>query len=119
MTFRPQNGHPPYWPVKERIEEELERGTREQRHFDLSKYLALNVGVAAVTAGSLIVLAYLIPMLFRGVVFLARSVAFLVRRYWRWLNAQLGMAYSHEKFANLHGLIPLASISALRGGTFG
>jgi len=49
-------------------------------HADLLQYLAMNVGVAAATAFSLFGLAYLIPMLIRGVVFLAR-------RCWRWLNA--------------------------------
>ena len=49
-------------------------------HADLLQYLAMNVGVAAATAFSLFGLAYLIPMLIRGVVFLAQ-------RCWRWLNA--------------------------------
>ena len=66
---------------KRRIEKELEWGTRRGGvHADLLQYLAMNVGVAATTAFSLFGLAYLIPMLIRGVVFLAR-------RCWRWLNA--------------------------------
>ena len=66
---------------KRRIENELEWGTRRGGvHADLLQYLAMNVGVAAATAFSLFGLAYLIPMLIRGVVFLAR-------RCWRWLNA--------------------------------
>ena len=66
---------------KRRIENELEWGTRRGGvHADLLQYLAMNVGVAATTAFSLFGLAYLIPMLIRGVVFLAR-------RFWRWLNA--------------------------------
>jgi hypothetical protein len=40
----------------------------------------MNVITAAATAIILYLLAYLIPMLFRG-------IASLVRRYWKWLNA--------------------------------
>jgi hypothetical protein len=59
---------------------ELERGTTEELRPDRSKYWVMNVGAAAVSAVSLFGLAYLIPMLIRGVVF-------LTRRYWRWLSA--------------------------------
>jgi len=62
------------------IEEELERGKRAEFHADLAKDLALNVLIAAATGYILFLLAYLIPMLFRG-------IASLVRRYWNWLNA--------------------------------
>ena len=60
---------------------ELESGTTSsESHYDLPKYWMMNVGVAAGTAVSIFGLAYLIPMLIRG-------VAFLARRYWGWLNA--------------------------------
>ena len=53
---------------KRRLENELEWGTRRGGvHGDLLQYLAMNVGVAATTAFSLFGLAYLIPMLIRGV----------------------------------------------------
>ena len=65
---------------KRSTKEILERGTTEQRHFDLAGYLAMNVVTAAATAVILYLLAYLIPMLFRG-------IASLARRYWNWLNA--------------------------------
>jgi hypothetical protein len=60
----------------------LESGTRKEYsdHTDLPKYWMMNVRVAAATAIGLFGLTFLIPMLIRGVVFLAR-------RYWRWLNA--------------------------------
>ena len=48
--------------------------------FDIFKYVAINIAVAAATFISVFVLAFLIPMLARGSVF-------FVRRYWRWLNA--------------------------------
>jgi hypothetical protein len=68
--------------IRDADKAELESGTRKEYsdHADLPKYWAMNVGVAAATAVSLFGLTYLIPMLIRGVVF-------LVRRYWRWLNA--------------------------------
>jgi hypothetical protein len=62
------------------MEEQLEKGGRKKLLADLPEYWAMNVGVAAATAFSLFGLAYLIPMLIRG-------VAFLARRYWGWLNA--------------------------------
>jgi hypothetical protein len=65
---------------KREIARELETDTREEARDDRSKYWMMNVGVAAATAVSLFGLAYSIPMLIRG-------VAFLARRYWRWLNA--------------------------------
>jgi hypothetical protein len=65
---------------KERIEDELKSGGIERGHADHSMYWMMNVGTAAATAVSLFGLVYLIPMLIRG-------VAFLARRYWRWLNA--------------------------------
>jgi hypothetical protein len=58
---------------------QLERGTREQRHFDLAKYLAMNVVIAVATGCIIYLLALFIPLLFRG-------IAALARRYWRWLN---------------------------------
>jgi hypothetical protein len=62
-----------------RVKEELERGRRLGWQPDPVGYLAVNIAAAALTAGILIVLAYLIPLLIRG-------VAFLARRYWRWLS---------------------------------
>jgi hypothetical protein len=55
-------------------------GVYYEHHPDWPKYLALNGGVAAATFASIIALAFLIPMLVRG-------SAFLIRRYWKWLNA--------------------------------
>jgi hypothetical protein len=65
---------------KRGTEEELERGGNEEFHADLPDYWMMNVRVAAATAASLFGLTFLIPMLIRG-------IAFLARRYWRWLNA--------------------------------
>jgi hypothetical protein len=64
------------------IRAELESGmsTRSESHADLPKYWMMNLGTATATAVSLFGLAFLIPVLIRG-------VAFLARRYWRWLNA--------------------------------
>jgi hypothetical protein len=47
---------------------------------DRLKYLALNVGVPVATFVGVFSLAFLIPMLIRG-------LAFLTRIYWKWLNA--------------------------------
>jgi hypothetical protein len=65
---------------KRRIEEELERGKRQEWRADPPMYWVLNVVTAAAAFVVLFGLVYLIPMLIRG-------VAFLGRRYWRWLNA--------------------------------
>ena len=65
---------------KLRRKAELERGTRPEWRDDLPKYWMMYVGTAAATFISLFGLAYLIPMWIRG-------LAFLVRRYWKWLNA--------------------------------
>jgi hypothetical protein len=62
------------------VRAELESGTRSEYRRDLPKYWMMNVGVAAATAASLFGLTFLIPMLIRG-------IAFLARRYWRWLSA--------------------------------
>jgi hypothetical protein len=61
-------------------ERQLEQGGYNQYRFDLFEYLVLNVGIAAVTFVSVFGLAFLIPMLIRG-------LAFVARRYWKWLNA--------------------------------
>jgi hypothetical protein len=55
-------------------------GVYYEHHPDWPKYLALNVGVAAATFVSVFGLALLVPMLIRG-------LAFLAQRYWKWLNA--------------------------------
>jgi hypothetical protein len=55
-------------------------GIYYEHHPDWPKYLALNGGVAAATFASIFALAFLIPLLVRG-------SAFLIRRYWKWLNA--------------------------------
>jgi len=65
---------------KKTIQKELETGKRAEWHADLPMYLVINVVTAAATAVSIFGLAYLIPMLIRGVISLAR-------RYWRWLKA--------------------------------
>jgi hypothetical protein len=62
------------------IARELESGTREEYRADRSKYWMMNVGIAAASAVILFGLAYLIPILFRG-------IASLARRYWNWLKA--------------------------------
>ena len=62
------------------IRVKLDRGATEEVRPDRSKYWMMNVGTAAATAVSLFGLTFLVPMLIRG-------VAFLARRYWRWLNA--------------------------------
>jgi len=64
----------------DRARRELELGGDYEDHPDLSKYLALNGGVAIATFAGVFVLAFLIPMLIR-------CVTHLVRRYWKWLNA--------------------------------
>jgi hypothetical protein len=48
--------------------------------FDIFKYLAVNIAVAAGTFISVFLLALLVPML-------ARAFSFLTRRYWKWLDA--------------------------------
>ena len=60
--------------------EEYENGGKYNYYPSLPTYLALNASVAVATFLSTFVLAFLIPMLVRG-------IALLVRRYWRWLNA--------------------------------
>ena len=60
--------------------QDLERGTQFLNAPDPLKYLALNVGAAAATFASIFALSYLIPMLIRAIILLARS-------YWQWLNA--------------------------------
>jgi hypothetical protein len=65
---------------KRYMKEQLERGEKDERHADFSKYWMMNVGVAAATAASLFGLTFLIPMLIRG-------TAVLARRYWSWLKA--------------------------------
>ena len=62
------------------LEEEYEQGGRYEYSPNLQKYLAINAGVATATFISVFVLAFLIPML-------ARGSAFIVRRYWQWLDA--------------------------------
>jgi trehalose 6-phosphate synthase/phosphatase len=73
-----------YVPSLVRYEEEywqeFQQGGRYGGYPQLPKYLALNGGVAATTFVSIFGLAFLIPMLVRG-------FAFLIRRYWKWLNA--------------------------------
>ena len=59
---------------------EYEQGGKYESYPDLMKYLALNVSVAAAALVSVFGLAFLIPML-------ARGFAFLIQRYWKWLNA--------------------------------
>jgi hypothetical protein len=65
---------------KWRVEANLATGTWNEWHDDRPKYWMMNLGIAAATAASLFCLTFLIPML-------ARGVAFLARRYWRWLKA--------------------------------
>jgi hypothetical protein len=60
--------------------EKFELGGDYEYHPDWIKYLAVNVGAAAATFVSVFGLAFLIPMLIHG-------LAFLARRYWKWLNA--------------------------------
>lgn len=62
------------------LEEEYEQGGRYEHPPNLQKYLAINAGVAMATFISVFALAFLIPML-------ARGSAFIVRRYWQWLDA--------------------------------
>jgi hypothetical protein len=62
------------------VEGELAAGATSELHDDRPKYWIMNVGIAAATAASLFGLVFLIPML-------ARGIAFLARRYWKWLNA--------------------------------
>ena len=59
-----------------RMEEELKKGETDEWHADLPKYWMMNAGPAAATFVSIFALAYLIPLLIRGV----------ARRYWKWLN---------------------------------
>jgi hypothetical protein len=49
-------------------------------HFDRLEYLALNIGAAIAAFIVVFGLVFLIPMLVGG-------FAFLIRRYWKWLNA--------------------------------
>jgi hypothetical protein len=63
-----------------KAKEKFEQGGDYEYHPDHPKYLAMNVGVAAATFVSVFGLAFLIPMLIHG-------LAFLARRYWKWLNA--------------------------------
>jgi hypothetical protein len=58
----------------------LRRDVEHERRFDPLKYIAVNVGVAAATFVSFFALAFLTPMFIHG-------LAFLARRYWKWLNA--------------------------------
>jgi hypothetical protein len=57
--------------------EYLNSGGRYESYPDDLKYLAINAGASLAT---FVGIAFLIPMLIRGLVFLAR-------RYWKWLNA--------------------------------
>jgi hypothetical protein len=63
-----------------RDKEIFELGGDYESYLDHPKYLAMNVGAAAATFVSVFSLAFLIPMLIRG-------LASLARRYWKWLNA--------------------------------
>jgi hypothetical protein len=47
---------------------------------DELKYLAINLGAAALAFASIFGLTFLVPMLIRG-------VALMAQRYWKWLNA--------------------------------
>jgi hypothetical protein len=60
--------------------DEYGHGGKYNYYPSLPTYLALNASIAAATFLSIFVLAFLIPMLVRG-------IALLVRRYWKWLNA--------------------------------
>jgi len=60
--------------------DEYEHGGKYNYYPSLPTYLALNASIAAATFLSIFVLAFLIPILVRG-------IALLVRRYWKWLNA--------------------------------
>jgi hypothetical protein len=63
---------------KEKVE--LELGGHSEYYPLWLEYLAMNAGVAAATFACVFGLALLIPMF-------VRSLAFLILRYWKWLNA--------------------------------
>jgi len=60
--------------------EKFELGGDYEYHADWPKYVAVNVGAAAATFVGVFSLAFLVPILIHG-------LAFLARRYWKWLNA--------------------------------
>jgi hypothetical protein len=59
--------------------DEFDWSGEHKYHFDRAKYLLQNIGIAIISFISVFVLAFLIPMSVRG-------SAFVVRRYWQWLN---------------------------------
>jgi hypothetical protein len=58
----------------------FEEGGDYEYHLDWMKYFAVNIGVAVAIFISVFAMAFLIPAAVRG-------IAFLVVRYWKWLNA--------------------------------
>lgn len=60
--------------------DEYEQGGDYEHRSDLPRYLVANGAAAVAAFVSVFLLAFLIPTLVRG-------LAFLIRRYWGWLNA--------------------------------